>query len=215
MQAHRPPVLVLACGALANEILAVCQLNRWTHFDLQCLPAHWHNRPEHIAPGVKKRLAELAPLYERVLVGYGDCGTSGKLDQVLAELVAEGLDVQRLPGAHCYEFFAGSGAYESYQEQEIGTFYLTDFLLRHFDNLVIKGLGIDRHPQLLDLYFGHYKRLMYLAQVVTDERVQEAGEAAKRLGLALEVQVTGYGDLEATMHNLPKPNLEKVIAWQS
>jgi hypothetical protein len=215
MQTIRPPVLVLACGALANEVLDLCQFNRWTYFELQCLPAHWHNRPEHIAPGVKEKLTELAPLYERVLIGYGDCGSGGLLDEVIDEFVGQGFRVERIPGAHCYEFFAGGKLFEAYVEEELGTFYLTDFLVRHFDQLVMKGMGIDKHPELLDLYFGNYKRLMYLAQVVTDERLIQARAAAERLGLAFEYRVTGYGDLERAMHQQVSPELEKVITWQS
>lgn len=215
MQGTRPPVLVLACGALAHEILALCQLNRWTHFELQCLPAHWHNRPEHIAPGVRNKLTALAPLYERILVAYGDCGTGGLLDGVISDFVQQDYQVERLPGSHCYEFFAGYDLFKATEQEELGTFYLTDFLLRHFEQLVISAMGIDKHPELLAMYFGNYKRLMYLAQVVTDERVAKAQAAAERLGLFFNFRVTGYGDLEQAMRRHVSPGLEKVIAWQS
>lgn len=202
MQVQRPPVLVLACGALANEIVALCRLNRWEHVDLQCLPAHLHNRPDTIVPRIREKLAELAPLYQRILVGYADCGTGGLLDVVIQEFSDKGYVIERLPGAHCYEFFAGSESFHALNEEEPGTFYLTDFLLRHFDQLVVKALGIDQYPQLQAMYFGHYQRVLYLAQVVNNERLAAAKAAAQRLGLAFDYRVTGYGELEQTMHTL-------------
>lgn len=204
---NAPKVLLIACGALANEIIAICRLNRWEHFEVQCLPAHFHNRPELIAPALAEKLQQNRGLFSKVLVAYADCGSGGDIDRVMA---AEGCDIERLPGAHCYEFFAGSEAFAQIEQEEFGTFYLTDFLLRHFDRFVIEGLGIDKHPELLSMYFGNYKRLLYLAQVLTPERIAEAELAAQKLGLRFEYKVTGYGDLETGM----KKMTERVVQWQ-
>ena len=215
MSNARPPVLVLACGALANEIIAVCKMNHWTHFDIQCLPADFHNRPQKIAPAVREKLTQMGKNYSKILLGYADCGTGGRLDDVMREFQDAGCDIERLPGSHCYEFFSGHDAFAMMDEQEVGTFYLTDFLLRHFDRLIIRGLGIDKHPELQDLYFGNYTRLMYLAQVFTDERLAEGQAAADRLGLRFEYRVTGYGDLETGMQKVTPVVTEKVIKWQN
>ncbi len=188
----RAPLLVIACGALAHEIVALKEANRWPHMDVQCLPAELHNRPGEIPGAVRDKIRELRAAYRHVYVAYADCGTGGKLDEVLA---AEG--VERLPGAHCYEFFARSPDFAKLQDEEIGTFYLTDFLAWHFERLVIEGLGIDRHPELKPVYFGNYKRLVYLAQTDPPQRLAEARAAAARLGLAFVHRHTGYGDLES------------------
>ena len=145
--------------------------------------------------------------YETIFVAYGDCGTGGALDAVLREE-----NVERIPGAHCYEFFAGSEAFAALADEEPGTFYLTDFLLRHFDRLVIRGLGLDRHPELAPQYFGNYRRLVYLAQVDAPERIAAARAAAHRLGLAFAHRVTGYGGLERSL----RATVElRMPAWQS
>jgi len=191
MMNARAPLLVLACGALAHEIMALREANGWAQMDVQCLPAQLHNRPNLIPGAVRDKLRELRPHYDRIYVAYADCGTGGMLDEVLAE---EG--IERLPGAHCYEFFAGGPNFAALAEEEPCTFYLTDFLAWHFERLVIEGLGIDRHPELLPLYFGNYKRLVYLAQTDPPLRLDEARQAAERLGLAFEHRFTGYGDLE-------------------
>ena len=143
--------LVIACGALAREIIALRQANAWLHMDVTCLPAELHNRPEKIPGLVREKIQRFKAQYPHIFVAYADCGTGGLLDAVLQ---AEG--VQRLPGAHCYEFYAGSAAFAQMAEAELGTFYLTDFLLRHFERLIMHGLGIDKHPQLLPVYFGNY-----------------------------------------------------------
>jgi hypothetical protein len=215
MSTDRPPILVLACGALAHEILAVCKLNHWAHFDVQCLPADLHNRPDLIVPAVRAKLAQIGKRYQKVLLGYADCGTGGLLDQYLAEATHEGMEIERLPGAHCYEFFSGKALFGQYEEEEIGTFYLTDFLLRHFDRFIIKGLGIDKHPELMPLYFGNYKRLLYLAQVLTPERLVQGQAAADRLGLTFDYRVTAYGDLETGLQKASQAMPEKVINWQN
>jgi hypothetical protein len=185
-----PRTLVVACGALAREMLAVIRLNGWTHVELACLPADLHNRPERIPEAVRGRIREARGRFERVLCLYGDCGTGGLLDRVLAE---EG--VQRIEGAHCYEFYAGAGEFAALHDAEPGTFYLTDYLVRHFDTLVVKGLGLDRHPELLGDYFGNYTRVVHLAQVEDPSLSAAAAAAAQRLGLAFESRPTGLGGI--------------------
>jgi hypothetical protein len=198
--------LVIACGALAREIVALRQLNDWPHMDVQCLPAELHNRPEKIPAAVREKIQFNRARYASIFVAYADCGTGGLLDAVLLEE-----QVERIPGAHCYEFFAGSAAFEALADREPGTFYLTDFLLKHFERLVIHGLGIDKHPELLPQYFGNYRKLVYLAQVASEQGIELGQRAAQRLGLEFEYQLTGYGGLE---HSLRQVN-EKVISWQN
>jgi len=192
-----PRTLVVACGALARELLAVAAANGWTHLDVTCLPAELHNRPREIPEAVRARIRARRDGAGRVLVLYGDCGTGGLLDRVLEE---EG--ATRIAGAHCYEFYAGSAAFAALQEEELGTFYLTDFLARQFETLVLAGLGLDRHPELLPLYFGNYRRLVYLAQTEDPELTARAEAAADRLGLAFERRFTGLGDLAAPIRAL-------------
>jgi hypothetical protein len=189
-EAERPEVLVLACGAIAREVLAVIRLNGWTNVTVRCLPAKLHSRPERIAPAVDAKLTELRGRYARVYVAYADCGTGGELDGVL-----ERHGVERLPGDHCYGFLTGNAEWEALHDADPATFYLTDFLARHFDAIVVRGLGLDRHPELLPQYFGNYRRLLYLAQTDDDDLRARARAAAERLGLAYEEQRTGYGDL--------------------
>ncbi|MEO0357564.1 MAG: DUF1638 domain-containing protein [Pseudomonadota bacterium] len=181
-------VLLLACGALAREILDIIKINGWTHLDLQCLPAILHNEPDKITPAVKDALAKYRDGYDTVFVVYADCGTGGQL-QALCE--AEG--VEMVAGPHCYSFFEGNDVFAG--RDEITAFYLTDFLVRQFDAFVIKPLGLDRHPQLRDMYFGHYTKLVYQSQVPTDDLMTKARDAANQLGLAFEHRHTGYGDL--------------------
>jgi len=181
---------VLACGAIAREVLTLIELNDWTHVDLRCLPAQLHSRPERIPAAVDAKLTELAGRYERVFVAYADCGTGGALDPVL-----ERHGVERLPGAHCYGFLAGNDAWDAMQDEEPATFYLTDFLARHFDALVVRALKLDTHPELLSLMFGNYRRLVYLAQTDDPELDRRAEEAAEFLGLDYERVRTGYGEL--------------------
>lgn len=213
-----PATLVIACGALAREILALRTLNQWPHMAVQCLPADLHNRPDKIPALVRAKIQAARGQFASIFVAYADCGTGGLLDAVLRE---EG--VERIPGAHCYEFFAGSQAFAALAEQEIGTFYLTDFLLRHFDRIILRGLGIDKHPELLPLYFGNYTKLTYLAQVPHQESVVAAQAAATRLGLAFEYRETGYGELAHNLHRAAFPGgtatgtntTTSVISWQN
>ncbi len=188
------PLLLIACGALAHEVMAVLRLNGLQGVEVQCLPAKLHNAPQHIPEAVRAKIREERPHFERIFVLYGDCGTGGLLNAVLAE---EG--VERIAGAHCYEFFATTPAFNDMAEAEPATFYLTDFLVRHFDRLVWKGLGIDRHPELLPLYFGTYRRLVSIAQTDSPALRAKAKHAAERLGLAYEYRFTGYGDLQSAV----------------
>ncbi len=167
-------------------------MNRFEHVDITCLPPALHNRPAEIPAAVARRIREARERrrYERVFVAYADCGTGGLLDRVIAE---EG--VERLPGAHCYEFFAGRANFAQLADEEPGTFYLTDYLAKNFERLVIRGLGLDRHPELLPLYFGNYRRVVYLAQLHDPALVEAARQAADRLGLQFAVRSTGYGEL--------------------
>ncbi|HEX8929062.1 MAG TPA: DUF1638 domain-containing protein [Actinomycetota bacterium] len=191
-----PRLLVIACGAIAREVLAVVRLNRWTNVTLRCLPGKLHNTPQWIAGRVEEKLreAEAEGCWERVFVAYGDCGTGGELDRVLDAAGAE-----RLPGDHCYAFFAGVDDWLAMHEAEPRTFYLTDFLCRHFDRFVVEGLRLDTHPELLPAYFGNYVRLVYLAQSRSPTLHRRAREAAAYLGLSLEVRHTGYGDLRPAL----------------
>jgi Protein of unknown function (DUF1638) len=182
--------LLIACGALARETLAVIEASGLSHLDVTCVSALLHNRPERIPEAVRAKIREHRERYARILVLYGDCGTGGELDRVLAE---EG--VERIAGPHCYAFYAGQDVFDALADAEPGTFYLTDFLARQFDTLVIEGLGIDRHPELLPLYFGNYKRLVYLAQTEDGELERQARAAAGRLGLAYERRFTGLSGL--------------------
>ena len=179
-------VLVIACGAIARELVRVQQLNGWKHIEFQCLPPELHNRPEKIPAAVMETIESRKDDYERVFVGYADCGTGGLLDRAL-----EGTGVERIPGAHCYEFFAGSDVFHELAEGEPGSFYLTDFLVRHFDRLVWKGLGLDRQPELSPLYFSNYKRVVYIAQAESRKLQDMASEQAARLGLAYEYRFRG------------------------
>jgi hypothetical protein len=189
-----PRKLVIACGALAHEIAALRKANGWSTLDVACLPPELHNRPERIAGAVRAKIREHRADYAGIFVAYGDCGTRGELDAVLAE---EG--VERIAGGHCYEFFATPAAFAELAEAEPGTFYLTDFLLRHFERLVIQALGIDRHPELMPVYFGNYRRLVYLAQAPKPAAEADARRVAERLGLELVVRQTGYGGLETSL----------------
>jgi hypothetical protein len=185
-----PQTLLIGCGALAREVLALIELNGWRHMKLACLPAKLHNRPERIPAAVRAKIRAGRRRYERILVLYGDCGTGGELDRVLAE---EG--VERIEGPHCYAFYRGIDRFLAEAEAEPGCFYLTDYLVRHFERLVIEGLGLDRHPELLPLYFGNYTKLVYLAQTTDSGLEQAAKAAALRLGLAYEHRATGFGGL--------------------
>jgi Protein of unknown function (DUF1638) len=181
-------ILVIACGALAREALAL----RLDHIDVACLPAQLHNHPSRIPEAMRTKIRANRASYDEILCLYGDCGTGGELDRVLAE---EG--VGRIAGPHCYAFYAGEEVFSRLAKEEPGTFFLTDFLARHFDALVIRGLGLDRFPQLRDDYFGNYRRLVHLAQFDDPEMAAKARAAAERLGLAYERRFTGLEGVRA------------------
>src|ERR1700683_5709659 len=173
--------LLIACGALAREIAALKRANNWSSIAVQCLPAQLHNRPEQIAPAVEAAIRAARPRYAHIFVAYGECGTRGALDAVLA---AAG--VERLPGAHCYEFPATAEVFAQLSAAEPGTFSLTDFLLRHFQRLVVVPLGLDRHPELAQEYFRHYRRLVYLSQAPRAGAIEAARAIPDSFGFSLE-----------------------------
>lgn len=184
---------MIACGAIAREVLAVSRQNGLSHIDLACLPAIWHAHPERIAPGVEQAIAEArAEGFTRIFVAYADCGTGGALEAVVGRA---GAGVSMLAGPHCYSFFTGNARFAAQADDEITAFYLTDFLARQFEAFVIEPLGLDRHPQLKDMYFGNYTRLIYLSQEEDPALQDKARAAADYLGLVYEYRVTGYGDL--------------------
>jgi hypothetical protein len=187
------------CGALAREVMAIAKKHAWD-VDFVGISAQEHMRPQRIAPLVEKKLQELMPVYARVVVVYGECGTNGALDEVLSRY-----NVPRVAGPHCYEMYGGK-THDALMAQEPGTFFLTDFLLRGFDGMVWKGLGLDRFPELRDSYFGNYKRLVYLVQEHDDRLMSKAREVSAKLNLPLEVQNTGYGELEKRLVELMQHN---------
>lgn len=185
-------VHVIACGAIAREILAVSRLSQLDHLELSCLPAIWHATPDRIAPGVEQAIIEARENgAERIFVAYADCGTGGLLDKV-----CERLGVERLSGPHCYSFFAGNEDFAARWDDDVTAFFLTDFLARQFEAFVIQPLGLDRHPELKDMYFGNYTKLVYLSQEEDAALQEKARSAADYLGLAYEYRFTGYGDLQ-------------------
>jgi hypothetical protein len=201
-------MLIIACGALAHEITALRRANAWDQLHVRCLPSELHNRPEKIPGAVRALIHASRDHYRSIFVAYGDCGTGGLLDQVLRE---EG--VERIPGAHCYEFFATAPVFGALAEAEPGTFYLTDFLLRHFERLVICGLGLDRHPELFKAYFGNYRKLVYLAQAPDASSRAQAQTIAARMGWEFEYRDTGYGTLGTQLVAAVSRN-EEVVVWR-
>lgn len=190
-------VLMIACGALAHELSAIQELNGLTNIDVECLPAKLHNTPKLITKAVQARIERARPDYDQIFVGYADCGTGGHLDAL-----CKTENVERLAGAHCYEFFAGSPRFQAEHESELGTFYLTDFLVKHFERLVWEGFGIAEHPELRDMYFANYTRVLYLTQRPDPKLDALAERHAERLGLPLQIARTGYGDLESELIEL-------------
>jgi hypothetical protein len=196
-------ILVIACGALAREVLAL----KFDAIDVICLPAQLHNHPKRIPEAMRAKISANRGAYDEILCLYGDCGTGGELDRVLVE---EG--VRRIEGAHCYAFYAGEETFSRLMEEEPGTFYLTDFLVRHFDALVIRGLGLDRFPELRDDYFGNYRRVVHLAQFDDPDMETKAKAAAERLGLAYERRFTGLGGIRSFLEGVaPK----KEASWRA
>lgn len=187
---HLPQTLFIACGALAHEIVDLKKATGWSGMSIACLPAHWHNTPDKIPDGVRRKIRAGKKKFQNIYVLYGDCGTGGELDKVLQE---EG--VERIPGPHCYQFFMGTAPFEKLADEEPGCFFLTDYLTKHFDRIIIKGLGLDRYPQLLPDYFGNYTKLVYLSQLENPKLRAKAEKAAERLGLEFEYRFTSYGEL--------------------
>ena len=187
-------LLIIACGAIARELVQVQKLNNWDHIEFQCLPAELHNTPERIPGAVRAMIERNREQYDEIFVGYADCGTGGLLD---AELAGE--EIKRLPGAHCYEFFSGSEVFGKLADQEPGTFYLTDFLVHAFDRLVREGLGLNRHPELMEQYFGNYRRVVYLAQNESEKLQQMARQQAEYLGLEYEYMLCGLAPLKQAL----------------
>ena len=199
--------LIIACGALARELSEVVSINNLEHIEVECLPASYHNSPEKIPAALEERILKHSTDYDQIFVGYADCGTGGKVDKV-----CEKFGLKRLSGSHCYEFFAGKDNFADIQEDNIGSFYLTDFLVKHFERLVVKALWIDTHPELLNEYFGNYTQVVYLAQTNDPELEKLAREAAEKLGLELVIRRTGYGDLEPEIISLSSKNKEPKLS---
>ena len=190
-------VLILACGALAREILALIKLNGWSHMDLTCLPAELHLYPDKITQAVEDAVLKHRESYDEIFVAYADCGTGGLLQAKCREL-----GVEMIAGPHCYSFFEGNDTFAKINETEITAFYLTDFLVKQFDAFVWKPMGLDRHPELFEMYFGNYTKLVYQAQVNDPELDAKAQACADKMGLPLERRFTGYGDLAAALARL-------------
>jgi hypothetical protein len=186
--------LVIACGALAREILALKEINGWDHMDLTCLPAIYHVYPEKITGAVEDAVLQHRSDYACIFIAYADCGTGGLLQAKCAEL-----GVELIEGPHCYSFFEGNETFAKISETEFTAFYLTDFLVRQFDAFVIKPMGLDRHPELRDMYFGNYEKLVYQAQTDDPALTEKAKICAERLGLTFERRFTGYGDLQTAL----------------
>jgi hypothetical protein len=193
LQSGSARLLLIACGALAKEVLAVIEMNGWNHIDLTCLPAIFHNHPEKICPAIEATVEKNRNNYDAIYVLYADCGTGGQLFELCKKL-----GVEMLKGPHCYSFFEGNDFFASHDD-EITAFYLTDFLVRQFDAFVWKPLGLDRHPELRDMYFGNYEKLVYQAQTEDPALTIKAEKCAERLGLKFERRKTGYGDLETSL----------------
>lgn len=199
---NSPDIALIVCGALAREVMAIRDKHAWPA-DVLGVPALLHNWPERIPPAVQKRIGELRSQYKRIIIVYGDCGTSGKLDEILA---VEG--VERVAGPHCYEMYA-DGAFEEMMAEAPGTYFLTDYLVQSFDHLVIEGMGLDRHPELRADYFRHYTRVLYLAQRDDPALLEKAQWAADYLQLPLEVRPQGYGALESRLVTIMTNHDEK------
>jgi hypothetical protein len=190
VQSHEK-VRVIACGAIAREIVAIKNANGLDHLELECLPALWHVHPEKIAPAMRIKIAEArAEGIKHIYIGYAECGTQGELDKICAE---EG--IERIAGPHCYAFFTGTEKFLAECEEEFTAFYLTDLITRQFEAFVIEPLKLDKYPELRDMVFGNYTKIVYLAQTEDEDLQRKAKWAADYLKLDYEYRFTGYGDL--------------------
>lgn len=197
MAGQERKVRVIACGMIAREILDVCRMNGLNHVSLTCLPADYHHHPERIAPETDKAIRKArAEGYDHIFIGYADCGTGGMLDKVCEEH-----RVERIAGPHCFSFYLGNDAFAAADDDYMRTFFVTDFLARHFETFLLKPLGLDRHPELMEMYFGGYERLLYIAQTDDPVLTEKARAGAELLGLAFERRLTGYGDLSPAMRH--------------
>lgn len=190
--------LLVVCGALGREIVDLIERNGWRHLDVTAVPAQYHHMPERIPGAVREKIRANRDRYARIFVVYGDCGTGGELDRVLAE---EG--VERIEGPHCFSFYHGNADFAARAEDDLRTFYLTDFFCQHFDSFVWEALGLDRRPDMVDFLFGQYRRLVYMAQTENPALEARARACAERLGLEYEYRHVGYGDLERSMRRIP------------
>jgi hypothetical protein len=195
--------LVIACGAIAKELVELKKRNGWEDLKIQCLPADWHMTPNEIPGGVRDTIEKYRDEYDHIYVAYADCGTGGLLDRVVEEY-----GVERIPGAHCYEFFAGSKVFFEYADAEPGTFYLTDYLVRHFDRLVMGMLGLEKHPELKEMYFGNYRKVVFLVQEPSEKLSAMAREQADYLGLEYEEHFTGLEPFGEVLR-------EQAIKWRN
>lgn len=196
-RSNREKVHVIACGAIAKEILAVSSQQGLDHIDLKCLPAIWHAYPQKIVPGLEAAVADARQNgFKRIFFAYADCGTGGEIDRL-----CERENIARIEGPHCYSFFSGNDAFNQKAEDDLLSFFLTDFLARQFRAFVIEPLGLDRHPELKPMYFGNYRKLIYLSQEEDESLQSKAREAADYLGLEYEYRFTGYGDLTSAIRS--------------
>ena len=191
---------IIACGMIAREVLAINEQLGTDSYDLKCLPAEYHHFPAKIAPAMDKAIVQAREEgYDNIIVGYADCGTRGELDKI-----CDKHGVERIEGPHCFSFYIGNDEFSRRDGEYITTFFITDFLARHFENFLIKPLGLDRHPELRDIYFGNYTRALFLAQSDDKELDKKAKDAANYLGLEYERMFTGFGDLEKTLAQFPQ-----------
>ena len=187
--ASSAPVTIIGCGALARELLYLIEQFPEGQVNLTCLPAIWHNHPEKITPGLRTKIKSYKKKGHHVLVAYGDCGTGGDIDVLLKEE-----QVERIAGPHCYEMFMGRDDFDKEMDKELGTFFVTDYMVRHFERIVMKGMKLREYPQLRDMYFGNYTRFLYLAQIEDKQLYEKAVRAAAELDLRFDYRFTGYGE---------------------
>ena len=192
-------ILIIGCGAIAHEINEIIKLNDWNNVRLKCLNADLHNTPKKLPKKIKEIIDSSFQEYSKIFLAYADCGTGGLIDSMLKDY-----DIERLEGAHCYEFYAGSKLFKDLSNREIGTFYLTDFLVKNFERLIIDGLGLSKHPSLKDEYFKNYKKIVYLAQKHNDDLELKAKDCADYLNLEFSIHYTGLDNFENQLNKAMK-----------